>query len=439
LDTITVLVAVSGALLAWLLNRSFVNPITLVLLIFAVVAYLPTLHLFGLYEFSDLAFRIVLAGIVFILVGFLLAFAFETMSRKSNAAKKHRFSKPAREVSYRLARVAAIVAIAVLIATRIAILAILLNGGGFAAVRNYFLGYGGNVGYADSLGELAGRIIVSPILFALTPIFVYGLVVGPINKRFTVLFVTAATLNLLTTGGRIMFVYAIVQFVVLYAIRRRSQVRLSRGKIATVVVMLAALVIAVTVSRGNAVLYETYTYFAIPLPLLSHWAEWADAAQVRTHGLAFTYGIVTLIANLADLLGSSIGGDVADAVAAPQVSWVELLPGRPFNAFVTMFYYFYLDFRIPGVILFSFLSGFIAQRIYGRAKYAGDTWSTLLFLLVLQGVVMSFVRWQPTDGAYVLAFVVLWILTRRRTREPNSQASRTDDGAAIDLRRNTAS
>jgi len=408
------MVACLGAAVSWLFSRSFFNPVTLTLTLFAVSSYLASLRLFGLFDFPDIAYTIVLVGCIAVFCGGMLANLGDL--EPSRNVQLRREIAPERYISYRAANGLALVAIVVLFLTRVAILGVLLSGGGFDAVRAYFLGYSGNLGFVGTTDALLNRLVVSPIMFAGVPVLIYGLLRGEPNRLFTRLMVVAIVLNLATSGGRIIFAYAALQILVLMAVTG-ARLRIRRRRFLGVVALLGLVIGAVTVMRGNELVYEIYTYLAIPLPLLGHWASQMDAAGVSTNGLSFVYGIVTLIVNALNAFGASASLSVSEAVNAPQDTWVLLLPDRPFNAFVTMFYYFYVDFGIFGVALFGFIFGLVSQFLFCRARRTGDVRTVLILLLVVQAVASSFVRWAGTDGAFVIALILLLALTPRRKRD----------------------
>lgn len=418
-----------ATVISYAMNRSLVSPVTILLGLFAGISVLANAQLYGLYAFDELAFEIVLAGGVALLVGSVFAKIFHAAAVQ-NPKKALRRSQENWRISYRFINGCLVLAILIMISTRAGSFVILASGGDLSDVRNYYLGYGGSSGFAASVGEVLGRLVVSPVLFISLPIFVYGLVEGTRKRSFNVLFAIAIMLNLVSSGGRIIFIYAVVQLLVMLTIRGRLKVRMGRGRAAMLICVLLAVVALVTISRGNALLFEAYTYFAIPLPLLAHWATVVDSNGIATNGSSMLYGVVTLVASIADVFGITMAQAVSEVVNRPQDQWVELLPGRPFNAFVTIFYYFYADFRLPGVVVFSAMYGFFVQTVYDRARSFGGARSKLLLLLTIQSIVMAFVRWQFTDGAYVLAFVLLFLVVRKSKGDNGDP----DAGAYLDVR-----
>jgi len=89
---------------------------------------------------------------------------------------------------------------------------------------------------------------------------------------------------------------------------------------------------------------------------------------------------------------------------------VVLLGSARMNAFVTTFFQFYLDGGMFGVFVGGVLFGFFVMHFYKKAKNGTDDKYTLIYLLLLQKLIFSFVRFyftQPVQGiSFLMAFFV---------------------------------
>ena len=104
---------------------------------------------------------------------------------------------------------------------------------------------------------------------------------------------------------------------------------------------------------------------------------------------------------------STLGSEL---ISLPQDNYISIGWQARANAFATMFYFFYLDFRYLGVfaesLIFGFVSGFIELR-----TYINENMKTIAFYLLLsQAVFKSFIRWEFTVGSYVMSFLYLYLL-----------------------------
>ncbi len=77
-----------------------------------------------------------------------------------------------------------------------------------------------------------------------------------------------------------------------------------------------------------------------------------------------------------------------------QNSWIEVFPRNWYNAYVSCFFYFYLDFGIIGVMLGSFVFGKISSIFYNLLIKNKSLLSILIYMIILQCIIDSFIRWQ---------------------------------------------
>lgn len=392
------------ALVVAFFGRGVFSPISITLGVLAVSTALASLQLYGLHDFDPVAFRVILIGGTSVFAGALVTMIFRGGRRVSESSGDRNGSIRYGRLSIALAGSALVILV-----SRRAQFEILMAGGSLADVRNSYLGYGDHGAVID----LADRILVGPVLTVALPVFVWSLLRRKANPWFMVLFSVVVALNQATSGGRFLFLYAGVMVVALLARSGSLHLRTARARMT-----LAALVCAVavlTLARGNAVLFEAYTYFSIPVPLLSHWVAIVESLDVQTYGASFVYGVLTLVFRLSEIIGFPIGADISAAVALPQENWVELLPGRHFNAFVTLFYYFFLDFSWLGVIFGGFVWGIVGQWSFGR-MWSGSPRALFFGLLMLQVAVMAFVRWEFTNGSLVIALFLLPLFVKSDVR-----------------------
>jgi oligosaccharide repeat unit polymerase len=411
-----------------LMNRGVFNPISITLFVLAISVGLSSLQLFGLYDFDPLALAIIMGGGASIFLGALLVHV-AGIGRAPTLA----FNDDVEDlVRYSRLKTALAASSVIILISRRAQLQILAQGGSLADVRNAYLGYQGN----DAVIDLGDRLLVGPVLTVALPVFLWSILRRKAEPQFAVLFILALSLNQLTSGGRFVFVYAGVMVLALLSQSGRLHLRTTRARL-----MLAALggaVVVFTLARGNALLFEAYTYLSAPVPLLAHWVANIQSTGLRTFGAGFIYGGLTLIFRLSETIGAPVGGEISAAIALPQDYWVELLPGRQFNAFVTMFYYFFLDFGWLGIFAGGFAWGGLGQWSFGRMWRSGPR-ATFFGLLMLQVAVMAFVRWEFTNGSLVIALLMLPLLVRPRKTRWTVAEGRSGQRASAKTERGRAS
>ena len=83
------------------------------------------------------------------------------------------------------------------------------------------------------------------------------------------------------------------------------------------------------------------------------------------------------------------------------------------NAYVTLFYYFYIDFGYFGIALGSFVFGFLCMKSYKSWKRNGNVRSLVTYLILIQFIVFSVARIYTGLSTRALSLVWLFLLFRK--------------------------
>ena len=161
----------------------------------------------------------------------------------------------------------------------------------------------------------------------------------------------------------------------------------------------------------RTIVKEFYRYISISFPLLDSRLSMASAqGHVFTHGWTFLHGFTKpffyIIRHLTHLPYPSGLSEAMTQIAANN-DFIYVGGGRA-NSFVTIFYYMFMDFGIVGVVLGCFLYGYFCQSIYKKMKGNPNRRNQTIFLLMIIGVFLSFVRFHFTAHRYVNAFVIVY-------------------------------
>ena len=81
-----------------------------------------------------------------------------------------------------------------------------------------------------------------------------------------------------------------------------------------------------------------------------------------------------------------------------------------------MFYYFYIDFGIVGIILGSAFFGYICYMVYHGAFKKKNIVALIYYMLIIQCIICSLVRWQFATITMVIAFLVEYTMTQKKFR-----------------------
>lgn len=409
-------------LFAWR-EKNIFNPGTLFCGIWTLVMLFSSLQLNGLVATSDRAYSIAFAGIV--------CFAIGCMVRNRVRFKEISWLTPQRnaevEINYTLLILIYTVVLAFTVAMASRSIPLLLSGVSMNTIRfNY-----SNIE--------AGLVINSTLLYSIEVYLVQttefaAVVLLPIVltdknsvKKFILLFELAAflVLHIFVTGARSFLIDVAILLVLYMLINKQYRARFRRyfnriPKLILVLVGIGAIyvVIAMTQMRkGDAlsITEEIYQYFAIPFPLLDIKLGIMDKTQNFTNGLTLLNGLLRPVFLLGRILGIKFPQAYAAAtdLIADNNIFYYVGSGRA-NSFVTLFYYFYMDFGILSVILGCFAYGYFSQSMYKAMKRKPDRRRQALYLLTAIGLILSFVRLFFSALRYVYAFALILIAFRRQ-------------------------
>lgn len=197
------------------------------------------------------------------------------------------------------------------------------------------------------------------------------------------------------------------------------------------IIVIAAVVIIVIISNiriseGQKTLFEEiYLYFTCCIPLWEHWlSSFISSGTDFTYGATSLYGIIQFPATILTFLC----GHTLDWYKAGQLSiqateqFVQVRNAAysyKSNAYTTMFYYLYKDAGIIGIVLGSLLFGFICTSVFKRLKSEMKVTSqpkrlVYVYMLLIQAMVLSFVRVYFSVASYSFTFFYVFIFIRKR-------------------------
>ncbi|WP_302950611.1 O-antigen polymerase [Holdemania filiformis] len=226
-------------------------------------------------------------------------------------------------------------------------------------------------------------------------------------------------LHLFVTGARSFIIDVVVIFGIYLmmnmSLRKRFMDYFAKIKKIPIFLIMGgafALVVYATLLRKGegGVLRDLYRYFAISGPLLDIHLEISASNSVFTHGWTLLNGLLRPPLSLLHSLGVPfpIGAQQAiDLVNANNDFY--FVGGGKANSFVTVFYYFYMEFGMVSMIALSFWYGTWTQGRYLNMKRNPDRRNQAVYLLIAIALFLSFVRSFLSAYRYVYAFFILMI------------------------------
>jgi len=240
--------------------------------------------------------------------------------------------------------------------------------------------------------------IISVILLA---VFVYF----P-RKRLNYVFVGFGILLMLLryicTGSKAMISFAIIMIIIVYSYHRNVSGQKTKAIYKFLAVSVAFTILLYLLSsfgeEGSAA-EGLYFYISGCIPFSEKALLSIDSEGQFMHGMVSANGIVRAFGYAMKILQLPISftGQIDDAYdSMMEFEEADYVSGKfVYNAYVSLFIYFYKDAGILGVALISYLWGRFCVFCYKSFLRYGDMMTFLLFLFNTFSLVFSMVRFQP--------------------------------------------
>lgn len=369
-------------------------------------------------EISSTTVWVLLLGMLGFAVGTLPNVRFKLGSRKAS----HRGD----ELVYRKKIVYALVGISFLFNLFMAITTInfLRKGYAYSSIRDLFYGYSGvnENFFKNTFLATFNSWISTPCSYLVASLTVIEMFEKKLSIKERIFMILDIAFYIFASGGRLIVLTILVQTFFMIQYYKISISKKTKKKIIKIGVVLIVALIVITMYRTKTTDQVTtkvntvYAYFNIPLPLLSEWIERTKTSGIYGCGAAFLNGFMEAISYVLTKVGIGLKSyqSVVEQISLPQTKWLQVYDGYWYNAFCTLFYYFYVDFRLPGVFIESLLFGLFTKRYYRKVCIFKDKYYLPAYLTILQVITMVFIRWQFGTLSHVITMVLALICVKRR-------------------------
>ncbi|MBR6322479.1 MAG: oligosaccharide repeat unit polymerase [Lachnospiraceae bacterium] len=409
-----ILLVISSILLAGLgfvMTRKWLNPITVFAGYWGVLGFISSFGLFGFYVPSDRAYSVIWLGVLGFSCG---ALTMVTLPKLRNCFADG-FIPDAGRDNLRVGIIYVLYAVLILYSgVRVmTALRMLLSGYSFSVIRNLYFSEENEI-TASSLTGALDAYVFKTITMALIPISIADYFSEKRHKFLMLLALTAAAISVIGSGGRAVILYFIISSVVTLMMNR-GRYRLSVMQIALILlfaIAAAAAVYFVTLSRKANIVFaeEAYRYFAGAVTQFDMRLQEFDKNPAFNYGLVYTRGLtLPFIAVFKYLLHFNYPDWYvqASSVVHDLQTSIKVGNGVYMKAFSTLFYYFYADGGYIGVVLLSAVYGLFSMRSFRDTVKRTTTRNIAIYALIVQGILMSMVRWQFYIPGYALAFLLI--------------------------------
>lgn len=425
MQPIYILIMLAFVLLSFMVERNIFNPVFIFAGTWTLIMILSSLRLFDLVETSFTAYTWCFIGVLCFCVGCFVRSKFKFVFHK-NSMTGFGGTGFDYDINYRFLIVFYLIILLFTIFLAIRSIGLLLIGVSFERIRfNYDNLESGQV-ISSALAYRFEMYVVQAAEFAGVALFPLVLFAEKRKKKLVLLMEITVflILHLFVTGARSFMIDivfgTVVYFLINNSLRARAKEyfdKIPRIWVYIIVAGAVGLVIfATNLRKGEGNLWrEIYRYFAISLPLFD--VHLSDISEY-THGWTIIYGLVRPPLSLLHSIGLPFPDGLQKAidliVANNDFYYVG---GGKANSFVTVFYYFMMDFGAIGIPIGCFLYGYFSQAFYSRMQLEPNKKNQAFYLLISIGLFLSFVRLFFTAYRYVYAFFILVLAFKKINKD----------------------
>lgn len=407
-------------------ERKLFNPLTVFCGLWCLIIFLSSLHLYGLYEANNTTYFWIDLGVVSFVFGYYVIKA--SLHNKTIVFKKINSSKIKYYTNYRKLYLIFTICLLFCLKDFITVISRIGLGNDLKTVQ-VLLQSNDDVFTRSSIENAIKLLFVNPMLWTMGPIVITDFWIGKKDKILLSLMVAISFLRISTTGGRAALIQIVFCFISIYTIvsnKRNSTKRFSAmqniRKNKRKFILLASLGIFLlafmTYSRaGQSAIKTLYGNFAMQPIMLQTWAHEAQNSPLgfgRASLNGILYTIEYVLRNSIHLSFSSTFQEITNLIMATDTEWQWIGETLRANAYVSVFWFFYVDARIPGIVIGSFLYGGLSKLSFNKLIKNMSVRNVAIYSLFLLGVFYTFGRCQYSQIDFTLGMVYLCFFIYKR-------------------------
>ncbi len=348
-------------------GNDLANPVTLFCGTWAIVTFMATLRLFNMIETSNQAWLVIFTGAMFCVLGTHAGGIVAERVRIVNRANSRIRDRINTNLVNGTVLILFIYYCYNLINTNV--IENLISGNSLAYIRSQYVD---QFFYKveNPIITVVGTYVIAPLAYCITPLLIYRVIA--LNKKGAL--VTVLALNILdaiTTGGRYGLFIMMFQFAVGTIIMRKRMPNRSlkeKKKVRKVIIVILIMLFFATISRleeASQFVESMYMYLCGSVPHLS--LRIGESIE-PLYGMASLNGLISPLAFIANNIGLHPYSN--DYLLFKQIidmqAYYRIGPSMFINAYVTSFYYPYMDGGLFGVAFFMFAFGTGIGYVYRK-------------------------------------------------------------------------
>ena len=273
-------------------------------------------------------------------------------------------------------------------------------------------------------------LLIEPLSTAIPIIAISNFVFGKKDKKLLFISVILVLIKTVANATRntvmvilVYFVIGTIEYIKRYnmTLELKSFIRKRKRQIVLAILIGSVLFIYMTIARGNKLLENLWVDFALPPRLFEVWKEEVDTRNIIGYGFGslqgFIFPIFYVLKNILKIPLPTNIEIINDLIT--RTDTVFVWPGERVtaNAYVSLYWFFYLDRRLCGIVIGSFVIGYFSARMYRKFICNKSEKSFTLYCFWFNVVVFSLVRIQFTNVSFALALIYTCLLYKRTRKQ----------------------
>lgn len=411
------ILSISTTYITLIRNRdSILNPKIVILVLWTIIIGLYSLHLFGLYTAKFKYIFLIFLGIISFVIG-----CYIVEKRKNTFFNMDKLYPVILRRKFVI--ILAIVSIIFFSKNFFISVYLMIQGNTLDQIRVIAQDSNSILNQTTPLLNLIKNFIVLPSATAIEILAVvdYWLDKKKINSIF-ILNLIIICLRVISDGGRTplfnFFVLMICGFLFSKFLYKKKIIIDLKLKLIGIFSAFGLLIVSLARS-GALLLRHIYLYFAMSPYLFGFWSDRVNELDLYGHGTAslngFIFSLFYFIKNLSGTEYPIFISNIYDLIAKTDSEWIKILSsGTQANAYVSCFWFFYLDGRAIGILIGMLVYGILCAYLYHLSIYTKNVKIIALFFLILQGLIFSFIRFPFSKIYYALAMIIIIIAYKRK-------------------------
>ena len=387
--------------------------LTIFCLIWFSVFALYSLRLYGVYDSSQLTYLVYLCGFLSFFLGYFI------VRPKSNRQESKYIKDKFAILKHYIVLLLCVVSVVVFLLKSIVAIPYWLSGGAANLKHEIIMDDALSIGmFGDILFTFVGRpfqIIIT--IFAVVVIF-KRLKYNSIIWMAVILNLTMYTCTASKVGISVIVITAIAYIFLFSELTLKDALKKYKLLFFTLAIVVFFVLLLTVMKDDDAETGSSlYVYLCGCIPCSDQALE-QMSDYTRFYGIVSFNGLLRAVNVLPNYFGISPPAfklvlDVATEYMQEFEETIYIGDNIPYNAFISMFSYFYADGGLYGVVIISFLFGFLCSWFFNKSQTAPSIYSQSFVLLLVLFIMTSMVRFQVFIAYYAMALVYIIVLFPR--------------------------